>query len=284
MSTVSLKEIAIDGRPASVHVGGQGEPLLLVHGGWGGAPMHWSAVWEWFAERFQVIAPDLPGVGRTDTPGLGSLGAYARWIERLLDELGVSSAWCVGNSFGAAVVSCLATQHAARCRGVVLVNGTPLPALPRLVGWLGTRPLPRQMLRALVQKQAFSPAILRLAFADPGRAPAALREDLKRGSPPQMDAVLDAVLQGGPRAPLGLSPLIVWGEADRLPGSTARDAKKLHASLPGSQLTFIPATGHLPQVEHPEAFVDAVARFIEARSAVARPRGLGGPVDTGAGT
>ncbi|WP_437734922.1 alpha/beta fold hydrolase [Sorangium sp. So ce1335] len=279
MSTVSLREIAIDGLPASVHVGGQGEPLLLVHGGWGGASMHWSAVWERFAERFQVIAPDLPGVGRTDTPGLGSLGAYARWLDRLLDALGAPSAWCVGNSFGAAVVSCFATQHAARCRGVVFVNGAPLPALPQIVGWLLSRPVPRQMLRALVRKQAFNPSILRRAFADPGRAPAALRDDLERGSSPQMDAVLDALLHGGPRAPLGLNPLIVWGEADRLAGSTARDARKLHDALPGSQLTFIPATGHMPQLENPEAFVDAVSRFIEARSAAARPRGLGGRAD-----
>ncbi|WP_434045465.1 MULTISPECIES: alpha/beta fold hydrolase [Sorangium] len=282
MSTVSLREIAIDGQPASVHVGGRGEPLLLVHGGWGGASMHWSSVWERLAERFQVIAPDLPGVGRTDTPALGSVGAYARWLERLLDDVGVASAWCVGNSFGAGVASCFAAQHAARCRGLVLVNGTPLPALPRAVGWLLARPLPRQMLRALALKQAYNPSILARAFADPGRAPAALRDDLERGSSPQMDAVLDAVLHGGPSAPLGLAPLIVWGEADRLAGSSARAAMKLHASLPGSQLTFIPATGHMPQLENPEAFVDAVSRFIEARSAAARPRGLGGRVDADA--
>ncbi|MGK3966985.1 alpha/beta fold hydrolase [Sorangium sp. So ce118] len=276
MSTVSSREIAIDGRPASVHVGGQGEPLLLVHGGWGGASMHWAPVWDQLAERFQVIAPDLPGIGRTDTPGLGPLGAYARWIERLLDALGVSSAWCVGNAFGAAVVSCFATQCTACCRGLVLVNGAPLPPLPRAVGWLGTQPLPRKMLRALVLKQAYNPRILGRAYADPGRAPAALRDVLKQASPPQVEAVIDAYIHGGPRAPLGLTPLLVWGEADRLVGSSARDAKKLHASLPGSQLTFIPATGHMPQVENPEAFVDAVSRFIEARSAAARPRGLGG--------
>ncbi|WP_437968523.1 alpha/beta hydrolase [Sorangium sp. So ce260] len=282
MSTVSLKEIAIDGLPASVHAGGKGDALLLVHGGWGGASMHWAPVWEQLADRFHVIAPDLPGVGRTDTPGLGSLAAYARWLERLLDSLGVSSAWCVGNSFGAGVTSWFATQCSARCRGLVLVNGTPVPPLPRLVGWLGARPLPRQMLRALVRKQAYNPAILGRAYADPARAPAALRAIMEHGNPPQLDALLDAILQGGPRAPLGVKPLILWGEADRLAGSTARDARKLHDALPGSQLTFIPATGHMPQVENPEAFIDAVTRFIEARSAAARPRGLGGQAGAGA--
>ncbi|WP_437725380.1 alpha/beta fold hydrolase [Sorangium sp. So ce861] len=282
MSTVSLQEIAIDGRPASVHVGGQGDALLLVHGGWGGASMHWAPVWEQLAERARVIAPDLPGVGRTDTAGLGSLGAYARWLERLLDALGVSSAWCVGNSFGAAVVSCFATQRSARCKGLVFVNGTPMPSLPRFVGWLGARPLPRQMLRALMRKQACNPSTLGRAFSDPGRAPAGLREILEHANPPQLEALIDVLLQGGPSAPLGLNPLIVWGEADRLTGHTARDARKLHDALPGSQLTFIPATGHMPQVENPDAFVDAVLRFIEARSAAARPRGFGGQASAGA--
>ena len=64
MSTVSLREIAIDGRPASVHVGGQGEPLLLVHGGWGGASMHWAPVWDQLAER-----PDA-AAGRARRSGL----------------------------------------------------------------------------------------------------------------------------------------------------------------------------------------------------------------------
>ncbi|WP_437549384.1 alpha/beta hydrolase [Sorangium sp. So ce367] len=282
MSTVSVKEIAIDGRPASVHVGGQGEPLLLVHGAWGGASLHWAPVWERLAERFQVIAPDLPGIGRTDAPGLGSLDAYARWLERLLDELGVSSAWCVGNSFGVSVVSSFATLFAARCRGLVFVNGVPIPPLPRLVGWLGARPLPRRVLRALMRKQTYSPGVLSRAYADPGRAPAALREVLESANPPQLEAVLDAAIHGGLRAPLSLNPLLVWGEADQLLGNSADDAKKLHASLPGSQLTFIPATGHMPQVENPEAFVDAVSRFIEARAIAARPRGFGGQASPGA--
>ncbi|WP_437677621.1 alpha/beta fold hydrolase [Sorangium sp. So ce131] len=275
MSTVSLKELAVDGRPARAYTGGQGEPLLLVHGGWGGASMHWAPVWDQLAERYQVIAPDLPGIGRSDQEGLGSIGAYARWLDRLLDGLGVSSAWCVGNSIGAAIVSWLAVERAARCRGLVLVNGAPLPELPRFVGWLGKQPLPRQMLRALVRKLSYSPGILGRAYADPRRAPAALREVLEHPAPPQLDVMLDVVLQGGARAPLDAKPLLVWGEADRLAGTTANDAKKLHASLPGSQLTFIPATGHCPQVENPEAFVDTVSRFIEARSAAARAQGPG---------
>ena len=43
--------------PATVWTGGSGEPLLLVHGGWRGAEMHWQRVWERLGESYRVIAP-----------------------------------------------------------------------------------------------------------------------------------------------------------------------------------------------------------------------------------
>ena len=85
--------VTVEGQPARVFVGGQGERILLVHGGWGGATMHWASVWNRLAKRFAIIAPDLPGIGRTDQPALGSVVDYAHWIEHLMDALEAPSAW-----------------------------------------------------------------------------------------------------------------------------------------------------------------------------------------------
>ena len=63
----------VEGMSARVFVGGAGEPLLLVHGGWGGAEMHWASVWEPLAARFRVVAPDLPGIGDLAHAPLGSV-------------------------------------------------------------------------------------------------------------------------------------------------------------------------------------------------------------------
>ena len=263
---VVSKAVMIDGRPANVWLGGQGEPLLLVHGAWGGAAMHWAPVWERLAERFQVVAPDLPGLTEGTARGPGTLQEYGLWLEWLLDTLGVSSAWCVGNSFGAALAWRFASQAPTRCRGLVLVNGTPPPTVPVPIRRLLALPPLRQLMMAMFRWNGFSRSTLERAFADPHRAPVELTRILAQPSPPQLEVVQDVILGEDPRVPPPQARLLLlWGQADRLMGAGPNAAKRLHRSLSGSQLTFVPAAGHLPQVERPDAFVDALVAFLTAR-------------------
>ena len=41
---VTAHEVVVQGRPVTVWLGGKGEPLLLLHGAWGGAAIHWAPV------------------------------------------------------------------------------------------------------------------------------------------------------------------------------------------------------------------------------------------------
>jgi 2-hydroxy-6-oxonona-2,4-dienedioate hydrolase len=259
--------IPVLGQAARVFAGGQGEVLLLIHGGWGGAAMHWGAVWERLAERFHVVAPDLPGIGRTDQRALGSVGAYAAWIDALMTALELPHAWCVGNSFGASVACRLASDHPARCRGLVLVNGIPIPPTPPLLRKLGERPLGRRLLRILEANTAYSPSALKRAFFDRARAPEELRSLVHSASPPQIDAFVDILVQGGSPPPRDFAPLLLWGEEDHLLGTSADAARKLRASWPGAELAFVAKAGHMPQVENPAAFVEALVSFVEAGAA-----------------
>ena len=59
-------------------------------------------------------------------------------------------------------------------------------------------------------------------------------------------------------------PLLLWGADDRLARSAAKDARRLHASLPGSTLRLIPDAGHFPQLEVPEAFARQLQERIES--------------------
>ncbi len=258
--------VGVMGQPARVFVGGRGERLLLLHGGWGGASMHWGLVWGRLAERFHVIAPDLPGIGRTDQGALGSVGAYARWLVALMDALDAPGAWCVGNSFGASVACRLATDYPERCLGLVLVNGIPIPETPRLMRWIGERPLGHRLMRGLEKKIAYSPSALKRGFSDPAKAPEELRSLVDTESPPQVDAFVDILVQGGSPAPRHFAPLLVWGEDDHLPGTSVRAARRLHASWPDSKLVLVHGAGHMPQVENSAAFVDALVSFVAAGS------------------
>lgn len=256
-----LTEAAVGGRPARAWTGGEAETLVLVHGGWGGAAMHWAPVWDRLAQRFRLIAPELPGVGDRSVPGLSSFDAYAGWIEQLLSALNVPHAWCVGNSFGAAVVWELAARLGPRCRGAVLVNGMPFDAPPPLRRLAAIGPV-RRLLRALYRKTAFNPAVLPRAFADPTLAPAELTRVLSDPPPEQVDLMLTVACGGGrPDPPPGVPVLIVWGEDDRLPGTSPETARRLKRRIPGAKLVFIPKAGHCPQIERPAEFVDAIASF-----------------------
>jgi 2-hydroxy-6-oxonona-2,4-dienedioate hydrolase len=86
--------------------------------------------------------------------------------------------------------------------------------------------------------------VLRRAFADPARAPDALRRVLAHPPAAQLDALVALVARGArpssrPRAPLHL----VWGTDDRLPTARADDARKLARAL-DAPLVLIPSAGH----------------------------------------
>jgi 2-hydroxy-6-oxonona-2,4-dienedioate hydrolase len=238
-------------------------PLLLIHGAWGGAPLHWARVWEPLAARFFVLAPDLPGVGDLDAPPLPTLDAYADWLAALLAAVGAPDAWLVGNSLGAM----LAWQLAARtpARGLALVNGVPPRESPALVRALASTRATRPLARALYRALSFSPPVRARAFADPARAPDALVRTLAAPPPAQLDALLDLVARGARPAPRSAAPIrLLWGASDRLPGTTGAAAQALARTLPGARLVLLPSAGHCPQLEQPAAFVDAVVDFAAA--------------------
>ena len=256
-----LEQWQVAGRSASVFVGGSGAPVVLLHGGWGGAETHWSRVWDRLSERALVIAPELPGVGDPTQPGLGAIADYATWVEALLDAHKLEAAVLVGNSFGAAIACALAARSPSRVRALVLVNGAPLPRMPpifaRAAAWKPTRALMKWIFR----RNTFSRRAMIRAFARPEQLPGELRAAFI-GEPPQMDALLDALARGGDGNLPAVPTLLLFGEADHFPPSNPTAARRLQARIPGSQLVFIPAAGHLPQLENPAAFLAALNRAL----------------------
>ena len=176
----------------------------------------------------------------------------------------VQNAWIVGNSFGAALACRIASDRPERCRGLVLVDGFPMPVTPRFMQWLGARPLGHRILRAIEKRVAYSPSVLKRGFSDPSHAPAELRRLVTSKSPPQVDTFVDVLVRGGSPASYRVAPLLLCGEDDRLLGTTPRAMRKLHAKWPGSKLTLVPKAGHMPQVENPVAFADALCAFVDA--------------------
>ena len=100
--------------------------VVFLHGA-----LHDHSVWtllaRWFANHgHAVLAPDLPGHGRSEGPPLASVEALADWLLALLDAAGVGSAALVGHSMGSLIALEAAARAPARATRLVMI-GTAYP-------------------------------------------------------------------------------------------------------------------------------------------------------------
>src|SRR5688572_27123327 len=104
---------------------GDGEPLLLLHGGMGiGAD--WQHVFPTDPDGYRVIVPDLRGHGRSTNPAASfTFRQCADDVLALLDHLGVARVKAIGLSMGAKTLLHVATKQPSRVDAMVLVSATP---------------------------------------------------------------------------------------------------------------------------------------------------------------
>ena len=270
--------LTIGQRPARVRVQGAGPPLLLIHGGWAGAEAHWGLVFDRFALRHRVIAPELPGI--MDGEALPSYADYARWVRALLEALDVRDrVACVGNSLGAAITMSLAAVAPEQLSAIVLVNGGVRADRSPAVRLLRRVPGGVRAMRRMVRYSTYSPRTIARAFADPSRAPREVVETVSRTDPPQLDVMLRLFLAGVPDGTRTTPTLVVWGRRDRLIGMSVAVGRRVARDLRARQFVLIHEAGHLPQVEQPETFVHVVSTFVDEVTAARTDESHAGPVE-----
>ena len=242
------------------------QTVVLIHGFPLGAGM-------WEPQRvppgWRAIAPALPGFDGAPLPDPGStaMDDYARPVLALLDELGVRSAVIGGVSMGGYVVFALWRLAASRCRALILADtrASADPAAGRagrdrmidLVRREGPSAVGEEMLPKLLgagthaERPEVVAAVRRLIAAQSSDGIAAALVRLR--DRPDATALLPAI-----DAPA----LVIVGEEDTLtpPG----DSEQLCAALPHASLVRIPGAGHLSNLEDPDAFNAALARFLTA--------------------
>lgn len=104
---------------------GSGPRLLLLHGT-GGATHSWRGLLPALADRFDVVAPDLPGHGFSSM-GMASLPGMAGAVRDLLATLDVAPEYIVGHSAGAAIALRLTLDRAVQPRVVIGLNAALTP-------------------------------------------------------------------------------------------------------------------------------------------------------------
>lgn len=249
---------------------GAGEPLVLLHG-IGGERCVWEPVLEPLAERFDVIAIDLPGFGRS--PALPddlvpTPLALAHAVARFLDEQGIERAHLAGNSLGGWVALELGKLRRARSvTGLCPAGLWGRPVLPQGTMVRGRAHRLVRRLRPIVPVALLSRRLRRLVLApfvaDPDRVPyrAAWRMVRSYGRATAYDATRNAMRQSFFEDPsaIDVPVTLAFGERDRL----IRPARIDH---PGARSVVLGGCGHIPMWDAPDLVVDV----IEQTAATAR--------------
>jgi pimeloyl-ACP methyl ester carboxylesterase len=128
---VSSRTATIAGVELHYLAAGEGPAVILIHG-YAETSRMWKPLIPKLAQRFTVIAPDLPGIGDSSIPtdGLDMTTAAVR-IHALVASLGVQKAEVVGHDIGLMVAYAYAAQFPAEVGKLVLMDAF----LPGVDGW-----------------------------------------------------------------------------------------------------------------------------------------------------
>src|SRR5277367_646679 len=129
--TISSHSAEIDGAKIHYLTAGHGPTVILLHG-FAETSRMWRPVMPELAERFTVVAPDLPGIGDSGIPADGlDMKTAAIRIHDLAKSLGVQKAEVVGHDIGLMVAYAYAAQFPAEVTKLVLMDAF----LPGVGGW-----------------------------------------------------------------------------------------------------------------------------------------------------
>lgn len=240
---------------------GSGEPLVLVHGFPVDGRMYHPQLAS-LSSRFRVIVPDLRGFGRSRPAGALSMESAAADVVALMRHLGIKQFALGGLSMGGYVALALALEFAQVLSHLILIDTRAAGDSPdgkaarnrmiELVRQAGPKPIADQMLPKLL--------------ADPaGSAGATLRTIIESQQPDAIEHALvgirDRADQLARLKELKLPTLIIVGEKDVI--TPVAEARLMHERIAGSQLCVIPNAGHVPNMEKPAEFDDAIVRFLD---------------------
>ena len=260
MTTDYVEEL-IEVAGSKVHLlrGGQGKPLVFLHGVDGN--LGWLACHSRLAERFTVYAPTHPGFGRSERPEwLETISDLAHFYLWFLDELGLQSVTLAGHFMG----GWLAAEIAIRCSHaldhLVLVDSAGIrPTRGEIADIFLLGPEETRKIAFFDASQV--PEYGALYEGEPTKEQRNLRQHNYEMAarlcwkPYMYNRSLPWLL---PR--LRVPTLIVWGREDRIVPLESADLYQ--QTIPAARVDIIDRCGHNPHLEKPDEFARVVTEFL----------------------
>jgi pimeloyl-ACP methyl ester carboxylesterase len=256
----SEKTLGVRGKSIQLYEGGDGPPLLWLHGA---GTYWWLPAHDRLAARHRVLAPVHPGFGAsTGVEEIDDIEDLVFHTLDVLDALGLDRVDVAGVSLGGWIAAELALRQPQRVKRLVLVDaaGLRLPDVPTPDLFLATPAESRELL-----------------FADP-RGPVAMAAIPDTPPPPDKMVLIMKGREAAARVlwnphvryrklrsrldRIKAPTLVLWGAEDRLFPFPYGEAWA--KGIPVARLVTLDRCGHLPHLEAPDRFADAVLDFLKA--------------------
>jgi pimeloyl-ACP methyl ester carboxylesterase len=264
-------------------------PALFVHG-LGGSSLNWTAIGLLLKDTVRGVAPDLPGFGRTPPrPGPAGIAEHAQTMLDFLDTEFDRPVHLFGNSMGGAIAVLLAARRPEKIASLTLISpALPNPRPSAVAAWFVALSAPR-LGPAVMRRTARAPlehrlkASMSMIFGNPRGLPpevvAAYEAELRRRD--DQPWIADAVIAGAKSivhaqvmpsrrslwaeaAKVTAPTLLIYGGRDRLVNAGVR--VRAHQAFADARLLYLPDSGHVAQMEHPDEVERAFRQLIAAPS------------------
>jgi pimeloyl-ACP methyl ester carboxylesterase len=257
MSEATESYETIAGCKVRVARAGKGPTILLLHGG--GGPGYLASFVQKLAVRYDVIVPEHPGFGFSDTPDwLDNVRDYASFYLDFIKHMGLDQVHLVGHSLGGWIAAELATRNTSALRTLTLmcpagihVRGAPLPDL-----FLWNR---EQLTRNLVKSPALAEKMLSVTPSDEERMRQA-KNSLTLAKVSWQPRFYDPDLRKWLHR-IDRPTMLLWGDSDALIppvyGPAWRDL------IPGAKLDVIKDCGHSLPFEKMDETIAALSAFVD---------------------
>jgi len=258
-------------RYVDVPARGQGRgagTLVLIHG-FPLTPGMWDPQLALADRGWRVIAPELRGFGDgKDDPLTTSIDDYAGDTIDLLDRLHVKDAVVCGLSMGGYTTFAMFKHAPTYFRAMVLADTKSQGDSPEGVAG-------RKNMQQLVREKgpgAVADALLPKLFCEATRRDKpevvdALRKQITGNSVESIVGALTAMMTRPDVTPMlpsiRIPVQVIVGAEDALTPPPL--SEQMHTDIPGSELVVIPEAGHMSNLEQPQAFNDALGRFLDTR-------------------
>ncbi len=259
------KQIDLPGGLHYVYLeGGQGEPLMLLHG-FGANKDNFDRVARFLTPHYRVIVPDHIGFGESSHPQDADYAptAQAERLRALAQALGIKTLHLGGSSMGGQIALTYAALHPDEVKSLWLlapagVWSAPESEMRKVARETGHNPL-------MAKNEAEFAEVFSFVMTDPPYIPRPMLNVMAQ------ERIGNFALEERILKQLGADPveqrvtglatptLIVWGDNDRVLIPASADI--LHKLMPHSQVLMMPGIGHLPMLERPQPSAEDYLRF-----------------------